>query len=127
MRRELLQPDDDGRVSLEQLGLTGDAVIADEIEPGKWMLQAAQLVPQAGDQQADAGSEPEDETGEPDDELEPDTATREMEQRLRRREKLEQAEKRPTSKQEKTTVDYGTSGKRIQRPANAPPPGGGRR
>lgn len=123
MRRELLQPDDDGRVSLEQLGLVGDAVIADEVEPGKWMLQAAQLVPQTGD------DPPGDEAPEqqPDPAQDADEATRAMEQRLRRREKLEQAEKRPTGKEEKTTVDYGTSGKRVQRPTNAPPPGGGRR
>lgn len=121
MRRELLQPDDDGRVSLDQLGLTGDAVIADEVEPGKWMLQAAQLVPQTGD------DGPGDEEPESDPAQDADEATRAMEQRLARREKLEQAEKRPTDKEEKTTVHYGSSGKRIQRPANAPPPGGGRR
>lgn len=123
MRREILQPDAEGRVSLEALGLSADVVVADEVEPGKWMLTAAAVVPQAGDEDPDEHQPADDQ---PDDELEPDEATREMERRLARREKMEQAEKRPTSKEERTTVSHGKSGGRIKRPAHAPPPGGGR-
>lgn len=41
MRREILEPDADGRVPLAPLGLDGEeVVVADEVEPGKWMLTA---------------------------------------------------------------------------------------
>lgn len=108
MRREVLQPDARGRVPLDQLGFDGaGAVVADEVEPGKWMLTQQQEASPAAAEILDA---PRNE--------------QELQQALA---EADRGETTPRHKQESTTVAFGTSGKRVARPAGAPPPGGPRR
>lgn len=108
MRREVLQPDAAGRVPLDQLGFDGaEAVVAEEVEPGKWMLTQQQEASQAAAEILDA---PRNE--------------QELQQALA---EAERGETTPRHKQEASTVAYGTSGKRVARPAGAPPPGGPKR
>lgn len=108
MRREVLQPDAAGRVPLDQLGFdAAEAVVAEEVEPGKWVLTQQQEASQAAAEILDA---PRNE--------------QELQQALA---EAERGETTPRHKQEPTTVAFGTSGKRVARPSGAPPPGGPKR
>lgn len=108
MRREILQPDAQGRIALGQLGLDeAEPVVAEEIEPGKWALaQQQELSPAAAEL------------------LDLPRNEQELQQALA---EADRGETTPRHKQEPTTVAFGTSGKRVTRPAGAPPPGGPRR
>lgn len=108
MRREVLQPDAQGRVPLDQLGFgDADVVVAEEVEPGKWILRQQAEASQAAAEILDA---PRNE--------------QELQQALA---EANRGETTPRHKQESTTVAFGTSGKRAARPAGAPPPGGPKR
>lgn len=101
MRRETLQPDEQGRVDLAQLGFEGEAVIADEIEPGRWMLMSEQTASGAAPDPARA--------------QEPELADASDE------------ETAPPPPPTAPTVAHGTSRPRIERPASRPPGGPSRR
>lgn len=108
MRREILQPDAQGRIALDQLGLDeAGSVVAEEVEPGKWVLTQQQELSQAAAEILDV---PRNE--------------QELRQALA---EAGRGETTPRHKQESTTVAFGTSGKGVTRPAGAPPPGGPRR
>lgn len=108
MRREILQPDAQGRIALDQLGLdAADSVVAEEIEAGKWVLSQQQELSQAAAEILDV---PRNE--------------QELRQALA---EAGRGETTPRHRQESTTVAFGTSGRRVTRPAGAPPPGRPRR
>jgi hypothetical protein len=97
MRREILEPDADGRVPLAQLGLEGELIIADEVEPGKWVLTSEHA---AGDAREPAADEEIHERGVVDDD--------------------EMAFGHGATD---PTASYGRSVSRVERPASMPPPG----